>query len=337
MNEIRIIITMDCEPTTATTHPSATGPRDWAQGERAVRGYSEIARSYGFPVTFFIHPETAMAQAGMFNDLARAGACLGLHMHPWKYSLWRHEGTRYFAHYGGLAESEQCALLQESSALWAEAIGHRPRYFRPGTFSANDAIFKVLAEQGFHGGSCSAPGRVLREMRAIWTGCEPDPHRGNTEFRQARGGLDFCNMPLSADFSALLEGRIGRRMHADLRPDVDWPGDYGVSYTTIARNILTQVQDRVPSVPVMNTISHNMYEYRDPADATCTRFRLMLDALTEACAKADLHPVGATVADITDTVLAHSPREEAFVSARVPCSTRSGRSPRRHPMPGNRA
>jgi len=313
VNGISVVITMDCEPTTATTHPSATGPRDWAHGERAVRGYRDIAAEYGFPVTFFVHPETATAQAEMFNDLAGQGCCLGLHMHPWKYALWRHGGKRYFAHYGGLPEAEQRALLAEASAIWAEAIGRAPRYFRPGTFSANDAVFRVLVEQGFRGGSCSAPGRVLPEMRAIWTGCEPDPHRGNGEFRQAEGKLDFCNMPLSADFSVLLEGRIGRRMHADFRPDVDWPGEYGVSYATIARNIVAQVRERRPAVPVLNAISHNMYEYRDPSDPTCKRFRAMLEALTEACAQAGVQPVGATVADIADAVLARPPVEEPFV------------------------
>ena len=73
MKEVRIVLTMDCEPTTATSHPTATGPRDWAHGERAVRGYWEIAQAHGLPVTYFIHPETALAQAAMFNELAAAG------------------------------------------------------------------------------------------------------------------------------------------------------------------------------------------------------------------------------------------------------------------------
>ena len=110
-------------------------------------------------------PAAAVAQAGLFRELKEKGACLGLHMRPWKYSLWRHQGRRYFAHYGGLSIIEQHELLEESSVLWAEAIGHRPCYFRPGTFSANDAIFQVLAAQGFRGGSCSAPGRLYRRCK----------------------------------------------------------------------------------------------------------------------------------------------------------------------------
>jgi Polysaccharide deacetylase len=173
MQDIKIVLTMDCEPTTATSHPSATGPATWGVGEDAVRGYVEIAAGYGLPVTLFVHPEAAMAQAEMFRELERNGACLGLHMHPWKYSLWKHGGRKFMAHYGGLSPGDQEALLAEASDIWAEAIGHRPTYFRPGTFSANDAIFQVLHARGFRGGSCTAPGRIIPEMQAIWTAGQP--------------------------------------------------------------------------------------------------------------------------------------------------------------------
>jgi hypothetical protein len=304
MKEIKVVLTMDCEPTTATSHPSATGPADWAMGERAARGYFEIAAEYKFPVTFFIHPETALSQADLFKEFQSRGACLGLHMHPWKYSLWRHQGQRFLAHYGGLSEAEQRALLSEAAALWHEAIGYRPRYFRPGTFSANDAIFRVLAELGFRGGSCTAPGRVIPEMQAIWTGAELDPHRGNRCFRQIAGELDFANMPLSADTSKLLDGPAGRRMYADFRPDTDWLGEYGVSYKTIAVNTVAQVLERSPAVPVLNVITHNHYEYGDRSQAVTQRCRTMLDELCAACEGAGVRPVGATLANIADDVLA---------------------------------
>ncbi len=314
MKDIRIVLTMDCEPTTATSDASASGPADWALGERAVLGYWELARSHGFPVTYFIHPETAVAQAAMFNQLTGKGACLGLHMHPWKYSMWRHAGKRFMAHYGALPAGEQRELLREAGAVWQEAIGTRPLYFRSGTFSANDAIFRILAECGFRGGSCSAPGRVLREFRAIWTGTEPDPHRANAEFRQAQGDLDFAEMPLSAAFSSLLTGRIDRRMHADLRPDTDWQAQYGVSYKTIARNIVSQVIERKPAVPVINLMTHNHYDYRDECAGATQRLRVVLEELAAACAAAGVRAVGATLADVADAVLAAPPVKEAFVS-----------------------
>ena len=60
-------------------------------------GYFETAMSYGFPVTYFVHPETILVQADLFKDLRARGACIGLHMHPWKYSHWRYGGRRYLA------------------------------------------------------------------------------------------------------------------------------------------------------------------------------------------------------------------------------------------------
>jgi hypothetical protein len=313
VQEIYVVLTMDCEPTTASSHPAATGPGTWDAGEDAVRGYVEIAAQYGLPVTLFVHPEAAVAQAAMLRELEHNGACLGLHLHPWKYSLWRHDGRRYLAHYGGLAAVEQNELLGESAAIWAESIGHQPEYFRPGTFSANDAIFQVLEARGFRGGSCTAPGRLIPEMQAIWTGGQADPHRANAIFRQALGALNFANMPLSADFSKLLAGPAGRSMYADLRPDVDWPGQYDVSYRTIATNIVKQLRERAPQVPVLNTITHNQYAYRNTADKVYCRLRVMLDEMLAACQAAGLRVVAATLKDVADKVLALPPVREAFV------------------------
>lgn len=308
MDKISIVMTMDCEPTTATSDASATGPRDWAHGERAARGYWAIGQEFGLPVTYFIHPETAIGQAEMWKDLEAQGATIGLHMHPWKYSMWKYDGQKYCQHYGGLTEQEQRDLLNEACDEWAEAIGHRPEYFRPGTFSANDAIFRVLDDLGFKGGSCSAPGRMLPEMRAIWTGAEPDPHRANAVFRQVKGDLDFVNMPQSMDYSQLLTGRIGRRMYADLRPDIDWPGQYGVQWSTIAQNLVAQLLERNPAVPVIGVITHNQYEYFDADEPAAQRLRLMLAEAVKACKAKGIEPVGRTLSDIVAAVQA-LPRE----------------------------
>ncbi|WP_372623556.1 polysaccharide deacetylase family protein [Falsiroseomonas sp.] len=312
MQEISVVITMDCEPSTATSHPKATGPRDWAMGERAVTGYVGIAREYGFPCTFFVHPETITAQAAMFRSLEADGHCVGLHMHPWKYAFSRYQGAKYRCHFGDLTEQEGTALLAEASVLFHEAMGRHPSWFRPGTFSANDSTFRVLAALGFRGGSISAPERVYRATRSVWTGCEPDPHRANATFRQLAGELEFGNMPLSADFSQVLTAPNGRRMPADFRPDTDWKGQFGITYRSIAENIVDQVKARAPAVPVLNAISHNMFEFRDAADPFTQRFREMLDEMCAACARAGLKPVGTTLADIVERALQVRPPEEEF-------------------------
>jgi hypothetical protein len=171
----------------------------------------------------------------------------------------------------------------------------------------------VLAAHGFRGGSCSAPGRLIPEMQAIWIKGQPDPHRASAVFRQAQGELEFANMPLSADVSQPLAGPSGRSMFADFRPDVDWPGQYGVSYRTIATNIVSQVRERRPAVPVLNSITHNHYAYRDTADPVCRRLCVMLDELMSACHKAGLRVIPATLQDVTDEVLARPAVAEPFV------------------------
>jgi hypothetical protein len=120
-------------------------------------------------------------------------------------------------------------------------------------------------------------------------------------------------MPLSADFSRLLAGPAGRSMYADFRPDVDWPGQYDVSYRMIATNIVKQVRDRAPLVPVLNAITHNHYAYRDAADPVYRRLRVMLDEMLAACKAAKLRVSGATLKDVADQVLAHPPVRESFV------------------------
>ena len=313
MNSVFIAITMDCEPTTATSHHSATGPTDFAMSERAITGYFEIAASYGWPVTFFVHPETIQVQADLFKDLASRGATIGLHVHPWKYGQSRHNGTRYMGHFGQFSYEEQLRLLTETAALWHDAMGEAPLYVRPGTFSASDATFRAAAAAGFRGGSFSAPGRVFREIYAVWTGSDPDPHRAHSEFRLRPGAMDLVDMPLTVDLSQPVDFGQNRFFHADLRPDIDWLGRYGITTRSVVDNIFAQLVKRMPAVPVINSVSHNQFEYRNRADATCQRFLVMLDELSSALARAGLKAEGATIATIADKVLAIPPQEETLL------------------------
>ncbi|CAM3525980.1 NodB-like y domain-containing protein [Bordetella sputigena] len=304
MKEVKIVVTMDCEPRKHAAHPEATGPAEWSLGQRAAEGYAAIAGRYGLPVTFFVHPETAIEQAVVYDRLRDQGACLGLHVHAWKFAMSYHGGQRYMSHYGALSDAEQYGVLGEAGALWKQALGEWPLYFRPGTFSANDSIFRILADMGFRGGSCSVPGRVMPEMQAIWAGALPDAHRTHASFRQIAGTMDFVNMPVAVDFSRSLASSKGWAFHPDLRPDTDWAGQYGLSYDAIAESMVAQVIQRAPRVPVINLISHNHYDYCDENDPARIRYEQSLAALHAACAKAGLKPVGATLQQVVDEVLA---------------------------------
>ena len=81
MQEIKIVVTVDCQRPTANPDPVASGPLNFQMAEIWTRTYAKVAGKYGWPVTFFVHPETAVAQADMFRELESAGHCLGLHIH----------------------------------------------------------------------------------------------------------------------------------------------------------------------------------------------------------------------------------------------------------------
>jgi len=291
MKEIYVVVTMDCERPNTETHISGSGPPDYERAEAWTRAYVEIANRYNFPVTFFIHPEMALAQTAMFDELESAGACLGLHVHPWRFG-----DGRYKAELGGLLEAQARAVLSEATALWQHALGKRPLYFRPGAISANDRTYQILIDLGFRGGSVSMPGRVYPDIHAIWSGAVPDPHRAHPFFRQLEGNLEFANMPMSADMSKIIV-KNGRWFHLDLRPDfVD------ADFETIAQNIVNQVKSRNPAVPVINMVTHNDHDFTDPNDPVGRNFERVLKAIIAACEAAEVRPLGTTIDKVCDLV-----------------------------------
>jgi hypothetical protein len=67
------------------------------------------------------------------------------------------------------------------------------------------------------------------------------------------------------------------------------------------------VKERNPAVPCINQVTHNDHDYTDPDDRHCRHYRRSLAAIARACAEEGLEPVGATLADICDRVLATPP------------------------------
>lgn len=296
IDKVFVVITMDCEPPHDGRVARASGPKSWEESERFILGYAAIAKEHGFPVSFFLHPEVALAQSLLFLGLERDGACIdGLHLHPWKYG-----DGRFRAHFGGLSAVEQYAAVSEAMALYRHGVGRRPKYFRPGTFSANDSTYRVLVDLGFVGGSVSAPERNFVDINAVWNGAPKDPHRPHPHFRQSYGNLPFANMPLTSDFTTI--GQLnGREYFRDLRPDFD---DNEEGFRRVVRNVVGQVIARSPAVPVISMVTHNDHDYADPQDQTCRNYRFILREIGRACDDAGVSAVGATFDRICEEVLA---------------------------------
>jgi peptidoglycan/xylan/chitin deacetylase (PgdA/CDA1 family) len=306
--KMNIVVSMDCEPVRlpGLEGPATSGPASYADSERFIAGFEAIAASYGLPVSLFVHPEAALAHAAQLLEMEQRGAALGLHIHPYKY-----DPVRWRAHFGELSADEQRAIVSECVALWQQALGRRPQYFRPGTFSANDATFQVLVDLGFVGGSCSCPGRVFPELYAVWAGAPADPHRAHAVFRQRPGTLPFANLPLSVDLSDVRDGD-GHQQLWDLRPDYR-----EADYSRIADHIVAQIARREPRVPMVMVVSHNDNDYNNPDDRVARNLRRSLDAVMAACRSAGYEPVGTTVADVCAQVLASPPEVPDWVVGRA--------------------
>ena len=71
IDKIYVAMSMDCERARDYTHPDASGPTDFEASAEWVRAYAARAGEYGWPISFFLHPEVALGQADVFLDLER--------------------------------------------------------------------------------------------------------------------------------------------------------------------------------------------------------------------------------------------------------------------------
>ena len=64
------------------------GPADWDVAEASVRGFVEVMTERGMRggATLFVYPDVAMAQPGLFREMADAGIELALHLNTMRYS-----------------------------------------------------------------------------------------------------------------------------------------------------------------------------------------------------------------------------------------------------------
>lgn len=295
MLDVHILMTMDVEPVKRDTQWS--GPENLEGSERSIQGFWNAAQRHGYPVSFFLHPETAQAHAALFTDLRHRGAALGLHLHPTKFQY-----PRWDRELGGFSADEQRVLIGEAKQIWSQALTQEPLYFRPGAFSANDATFGVLADLGFRGGCVSIPGRVWRRRYCLWAGAELHPHRTHRYFRQLSGDMEFADIPLSVNYRMPMEGP-GYTYFQDLRPDAR-----GVPVQDILRGIVEQIANDRPRVAAISLVTHNDQPYDNPAHESCLRYHEVLSSVAPLCDEFGLKAIGGTVEDVCKRVLSLPPQ-----------------------------
>lgn len=298
MKTVYVLLTMDCETARSdlmqhAIRMSGSGPSDYRESERSIRAYVETAASYDFPVTLFTHPEVASGNADLLLDLRERGACLGLHLHPYKL-----KGGKYKHDLGAYTAGEQAGIIGEAMQAWESALGGPPSYFRAGYFSASDATFSVLGDLGFAGGSLSNPGRVLPGHHSVWAGAETYPHRTHHECRLIAGEGNFINVPVSVAFN-----RPVQRGHAGER-GYEWlyiPHRY--DHVAVIRDMLDRFLRDDPRFPVIVTDSHNDQDYSDPGHPARMNLELILETIPDACRRMGMRPEGITLDALCKLVL----------------------------------
>lgn len=296
--KLYVLLTMDCETAKQEVSPhgtsmSSSGPQDYEESARSIRGYASIAEEYGLPLTLFAHAEVAVGHRDLLLDLQSRGHCLGLHLHPYKFA-----GRDYLLDLGAYSAQEQREMLSAAADVWQHALGQGPLYFRAGYFSANDSTFRVLHELGFRGGSLSNPGRVLPEHCSVWAGAESYPHRAHLDFRQRVGRTSFVEVPISVDYQRPVQsGAAGEQGY-------EWPyvpAPY--NHREVVEHVLERTRADAPEFGTLILDTHNDQDYLDATHFATVNLRLILDSAFSLCEGMDLQPVGATLETMCDLLL----------------------------------
>lgn len=189
---IHVLFTMDCESIAIRT--AKEGPRTWEQSARAIEGYSNRLLRAGYPPTLFLAPQCAVEHTPLLEELAGRGAELGLYVNPLQA-----ERVSYRNFLGTLAPEAQRRLIDEAAERFADAIGVRPRSFRPCKHSASDETYRLLYDLGFRQGSIAQPGFVLPRIGVDWEHVSHHPRYVDSRHHERSGDLPFLDVPVTTD------------------------------------------------------------------------------------------------------------------------------------------
>jgi len=277
-----VIFTQDCEQLRENSRHG--GPETWELSERSITGLADYLESQGLRATFFIVAQTAHAHSRLFRELERRGFELGLHIHP------QDTGFGFDDYVGGYTLEEQVRLFDLVSDYYAQAIGKRPVTFRGGNFSGNDMTYPALVATGFRQGSCSSPGRLYTQAKAVWQGTDPYPHHAHKANRLYAGDLEFYEVPITCDQkhwrNAYLPGEL--RIEG---------GDAATHHRTIQVALDEMIEKKVqPKVIVPFT--HNHLEYDDPHAERRRVLEAMVHSIRELAAERGLVVTQATIGSL---------------------------------------
>lgn len=283
---------IDCE----ATQP-AIG--DAELGRRGAMGFADVLEAHDCRGSFYCIPSEAQSNGDVYRQLRARGHEIGLHVHP--------ADLGYQEFLGVYGPDEQRDILRRSMDAYAQALGETPVGICLGYGSCNDHTAMVLYELGFRHGAMQVPGRILPECASVAAGAPLDAHYKHRWNRVLTGDLDFVELPNTVDPNSRMWG--GKHCQ-DLRIELV---DAKNHFYTIRQAIERQVRAGTP-VKLLVAVTHNTYEYSDPADFRRQTLEGVLAHARRLAQEHDLELVGLPEAEIAAAYRAAVPLPTEAVS-----------------------
>lgn len=280
---------MDCE---ATQH----AVNDAGLGRRGALGFADILDANGLKGNFFVIPGDAESASELYRSIRDRGHEVGLHLHPGD------EGFFEFA--GVMSPDEQRELVEKAKARWTDAMGFEPVTFCMGYGSANDYTYGVLEDAGFKYGQVCIAGRRLAETACVWEGAPLYLHYANRWNRLLPGTLDFVDVPHTVDPESYMWG--GKHAQ-DLRVELV---DAKNHWYTIEKAVKRQIANPSVSVKVIRGVTHNTFDYSNPANFRRETLAGMIAAIRTIIEKAGCVMKPATLGAIVEQFRATVPKTD---------------------------
>ena len=274
--DIHVCWTIDCEATQKAVN-------DVGLGIRAIRGFADLISEAKLQATLFVLPGDAAAYPGLLGELDGQGFQIGLHYHP------QEEGYGDFC--GAYTAEAQRQMYDDAIKKFADAVGFAPKTFRTGSFSANDATFSVTAELGFRSCSLSCPGRNMTQLRSNWANSPQHVHFANPANRLLEGGLDLVEVPVTTDPNSMLwSGEHPQDLRVELFD--------AKNQRYMIDKMLAREKARPQPVKAIVALTHNIFEYDNPADFRRQTIEQMIADFNELADRNDVNLVPATIDQI---------------------------------------
>jgi peptidoglycan/xylan/chitin deacetylase (PgdA/CDA1 family) len=285
---VHIAWTIDCESTQASVD-------DVRMGERSVAGFCELLHGAGMTGTLFVLPEEARQLSRRFRELHSAGFEVGLHYHP-------HEDG-HGDHCGAFDAERQRRMYGDAIDRFSQAMGFRPRTFRTGSFSANDATFPVTHSLGFESCSHSCPGRNMTALRSNWVGATHAVHYAHHANRllpgdpPADGTRGLVEVPMTTDPDSMIWSGTHPQ---DLRVELFDAKNQRFMIEKMLRRERERATASSDGVASLVVLTHNVFDYSDPADFRTQTMRQMIGDMRELSERLSIDLVPATIGKTAD-------------------------------------